>query len=181
MEILKFDDSEKSLSSKKPFGRGTILVAFIALVFGAGTALAGGTLSINDTNTIALDQGVASTVQCDEDGINVSLVTTLIGEDFYLTGFNLSGIDDAPSPDGCGGKMLTLKVYDENGIQKRLFTAEGVNINETSQIVGADLLRDPTTLSFDFSSFGGLLPTGEIVDGVQFINVSKVTVETSDV
>ena len=176
MEILKFDDSEKSLSPKKPFGRGTILVAFIALVFGAGTALAGGTLSINDTNTIALDQGVASTVQCDEDGINVSLVTTLIGEDFYLTGFNLSGIDGS-SPDGCGGKMFTLKVYDENGVQKRLFRT-GV-----SDILKADqpLTVDSTTLSFDFSGFEGLLPTGEIIGGVQFINVSKVTVETSDV
>lgn len=176
MEILKFDDSEKSLPSKKPSGRGAILVAFIALVFGAGTALAGGTLSINDTNTIALDQGVATTVQCDTDGIDVSLVTTLIDEDFYLTGFNLSGIDGT-SPNGCGGKMFTLKVYDQNGAQKRLYTSTGIDILQAQQ----PLAISSTTLAFDFSGFGDLLPTGEIIGGVQFINVSKVTVETSDI
>ena len=76
MEILKFDD-EKSPAPRKRSGRGAILVAFIAVALGAGTALASGTLTINSSDTIALDQGVAATVQCDTDGVDISLSSSI--------------------------------------------------------------------------------------------------------
>jgi hypothetical protein len=116
VEILKFDDSEKSLPSKKPSGRGAILVGFIALVFGAGTALASGSLTINSGNDIILDQGVVAANTCDSDGdVNLDLLTSLYideGEEkFVLTGVTLTGL----SGDNCAGKTVKIKVYGTDG------------------------------------------------------------------
>ena len=105
MEILKFDDAEKSSSARKRSRRGAILVTFVALVFGAGTALASGTLTINSDKTIALDQGVANSVQCDTD-ITVSLGTAYdVGStDFVFTGVDISNIDVTTMPNNCNNK-----------------------------------------------------------------------------
>lgn len=115
MEILKFDDSGSTSPSRKRSGRGAILVTFVALVFGAGTALASGTLAINTDNTIALDQGVAQTVQCDPDGVDISLSSSLqiaAGEEskFYLSGVTVSKIAD-----NCIGKDFRVRVYNAVG------------------------------------------------------------------
>ena len=113
MEILKFDDAEMSSSSRKRSGRGAILVTFVALVFGAGTALASGTLAINSGQGIELAQGVSQTVQCDSDGVNISLNSSLASDasTFYLGGISVTNIDDS-----CVGKYLRLKVYNNSGI-----------------------------------------------------------------
>ena len=117
MEILKFDESGTSSPSRKRSGRGAILVTFVALVFGAGTALASGTLTINNPqNTIALDQGVANSVQCD-DAINIVLNAPYDTDagDFLLTGVTVSGIDISNSTEHCLNKDFTMKIYDEDG------------------------------------------------------------------
>ena len=169
MEILKFDDSEKSLSSKKPFGRGTILVAFIALVFGAGTALAGGTLSINDTNTIALDQGVATTLNCDND-VDVTFGTNLVlpeeseDPDFIFNEVKVSNIDDA-----CLSKDFVLKVYDD-GLVQQVFcqTADdGCEFDGTSATKKYLGSPESGVLSFYFT---GNLSTS---------NIKHITIETT--
>ena len=123
MEILKFDESSPSSPSRKPLGRGAILVTFVALVFGAGTALASGTLQINNAqNTIALDQGVANSVQCDNAiGVTFGAPYDTVEEEFLLKNILISGIDtrtvlaDAADKDHCLGKYFTIKVYDSNG------------------------------------------------------------------
>jgi hypothetical protein len=176
MEILKFDD-EKSPAPRKRSGRGAILVAFIAVALGAGTALASGTLAINTNNTIALDQGVASTVQCDTDGITVSLGTNYDTSlsDFVLSSINISGID-VSSATNCSGKYLTIKIYDESGNLK-IFC---INPTDTGcQAGGTSAKRQVITSSLSYA-FTQKLPTGILVDDVRFVNVKNVTVESSD-
>ena len=114
MEILKFDESGSSSPSRKRSGRGAILVAFVAVVFGASTALASGTLTINNNEGIELAQGVQQTTQCDTD-VTISLDSALSDDasKFYLHGITVSEIADA-----CLGKYLRLKVYSSDGTQQ---------------------------------------------------------------
>jgi hypothetical protein len=151
MEILKFDD-EKSPAPRKRSGRGAILVAFIAVALGAGTALASGTLSINGTsNTIALDQGVAATVQCDTDGVDISLSSSInsTAEKFYVTGINVSKIADT-----CIGKSFRVRIYDSTGIANTFCDdqndADCFN-TYVEKTVTNDTSADLNSLSFSFS------------------------------
>ena len=173
MEILKFDGSETP-SSRKRSGRGAILVTFFALVFGAGTALASGTLTINGTNTIALDQGVANSVQCD-DNLVVSLSTNYETStaNFVFTGVSVSDINVDPAIlPNCSGKRFTIKTYDEDGVLQ-------VFCNATNDIgcqpggKSSKLTVSGTTLVYEFTQG---LPTG--IPG--FVNVKNVTVESSN-
>ena len=153
MEILKFDD-EKSPAPRKRSGRGAILVAFIAVALGAGTALASGTLSINGTsNTIALDQGVAATVQCDTDGVDISLSSSInsTAEKFYVTGIYVSKIADT-----CIGKSFRVRIYDSTGIANTFCDdhVDGADCYNTyvEKTVTDDMTStDLNSLSFSFS------------------------------
>ncbi len=173
MEILKFDESGSSSPSRKPFGRSAILVTFVALVFGAGTALASGTLTINSDNTVALDQGVANSVQCDS-AINVSLKTSYNTDldDFTYTGVDISNISS-----DCLGKYFTIHTYDEQGYAQ-IFCNSGDAGCATDGLSSKLLLSgSDTTLSYAFSKN---LPTGTLVGGIARVLVKTVTVESSD-
>ena len=176
MEILKFDESGSSSPSRKPFGRSAILGTFVALVFGAGTALASGTLTINSDNTVALDQGVAKSVQCDTS-INVSLKTSYDSrpsvEDFIYTGVDISGID---SP--CDGKYFTIHTYDEEGYEMP-FCISGTDTGCADDGKSSKLLATSgVTLSYRFTRG---LATGTVTGPTTRVNVSTVTVESSDI
>jgi hypothetical protein len=117
MEILKFDESGTSSPSRKRSGRSAILVTFVALVFGAGTALASGTLTINEGDDIELAQGVTQTTQCDTS-VDISLdsqlaITPGSPSKFYLRTISVSKISD-----DCLLKTLRLKVYSADGTQR---------------------------------------------------------------
>ncbi|CAB4908727.1 unannotated protein [freshwater metagenome] len=174
MEILKFDESGSSSPSRKRSGRGAILVAFVAVVFGASTALASGTLAINSNDGIQLAQGVAQTVQCDKDGIDVSLVTSY---DTMLDDFMLTGLDISKISSDCDGKLFTVKIYNDAtpGVLQE-FCKVGVNAgcSEVDSVATeATLPVDGTSLNYIFSNN---LPTGTPTG----INVAHVTVESSD-
>ena len=152
MEILKFDD-DKSPTSRKRSGRGAILVAFVAVALGAGTALASGTLTINTTDTIALDQGVAATVQCDTDGVDISLSSAIntTADKFYVTGINVSKIADT-----CIGKSFRVRIYDSTGIANTFCddNVDGADCYNTyvEKTVSDDMTStDLNSLSFSFS------------------------------
>jgi hypothetical protein len=169
MEILKFDDSGSSSSSRKRSGRGAILVTFVALVFGAGTALASGTLTINSANTIALDQGVANSVQCDLN-INVSLKTAYqpVSTNFVFTGVEVSDID-AP----CFNKYFTIHTYDEDG-NEQVFCLSGTDDGCAGDGKSSKLQVSSNTLSYAF--------TYNLITGTPTtVNVKTVTVESSDI
>jgi hypothetical protein len=117
MEILKFDESGASSPSRKRSGRGAILVTFVALVFGAGTALASGTLTINEGDDIELAQGVTQTTQCD-DSVDISLDSQLAIEPGNPSKFYLRGISVSKISDDCLSKTLRLKVYNATGTQQ---------------------------------------------------------------
>ena len=123
MEILKFDEGDTKPKSRKFSSRGSILVAAVAIMFGASTALAGSTLTINGNNKINLNQGVATTVQCDVNGVDLSLGTEFVPGSpagvFKLNKIEISDIDNA-DPDivtglGCKGKVLTIKLFGSSG------------------------------------------------------------------
>ena len=171
MEILKFDESGTSSPSRKRSGRGAILITFVALVFGAGTALASGTLSINSGNGIALDQGVAATVQCDNDGVNISLDSSIndIATKFYLTGISVTNISD-----NCIGKSFRLKVYDSTGNLQTFCDPGFPDIDCYStyvqKIVSDDLTStDNNPINFTFS---------KVLEIVDASTASHVTIES---
>ena len=172
MEILKFDGSEAP-SSRKRSGRGAILVTFIALVFGAGTALASGTLTINSDNTIALDQGVANSVQCDTD-ITVSLGTAydVSSTDFIFSGVNISNIDVTSMPNNCNNKYFTIKTYNSAG-SLQIFCIYGTDSGCQSDGKSAKLQVTSDSLAYSFTQ---RLATGTPGS----INVKNVTVESSN-
>jgi hypothetical protein len=176
MEILKFDD-EKSPTPRKRSGRGAILVAFVAVALGAGTALASGTLTINTDNKIALDQGVASTVQCDTDGITVSLGTDYdIGSsDFVLSSVSISDID-VTSATNCSGKYLTIKIYDESGTKRVFCTNPGEVFPDVGCLDDGKLAKLQVTGDSLTYNFTKKLVTGTVGN----INVKNVTVESSN-
>jgi len=158
MEILKFDESGASSPSRKRSGRGAILVTFVALVFGAGTALASGTLAINDNAGIELAQGVTQTVQCDDDGVKISMNSSLSADasKFFLQGISVSKIHDR-----CIGKTIRLKVYDNTGMQQVFCTPSGMTPDTgcvtdligtyVEGIVPDGLVNDENELAFAFS------------------------------
>jgi len=167
MEILKFDGSETP-SSRKRSGRGAILVTFIALVFGAGTALASGTLTINGDNTIALDQGVANSVQCDT-GLNVVLSTKYETStaNFIFSGVNISGISS-----NCLNKDFTIKTYNEAG-SLQVFCIYPTDTGCEPGGTSAKLQVSGPSLEYAFTQG---LPTGTPGS----VNVKNVTVESSN-
>lgn len=186
MEILKFDEAGSSSPSRKRSGRGAILVTFVALVFGAGTALASGTLTINNPeNTIALDQGVANSVQCD-DQIDVTLLApyNTTAEDFLLTGVSITGINDAS--DKCLGKWFKIRVYDSNGSPSvfcNTSTDTSVNCATDADGTYARLQVTSTTLNFTFTEgmkTGEPDPSSSATPRPRLVRVKNVTVESSD-
>ena len=199
MEILKFDESGSSSPSRKPFGRSAILVTFVALVFGAGTALASGTLTINNSNnTIALDQGVANSVQCDSEiDVTFNAPYNVVAEDFLLDGVTISGIDDAEGK--CLDKWFTIKIYDSNTAKSTFCigaTAVALAAAETpSRTITADsgcaadgqsakLQVSDTDLSFSFTKkmkTGEPDPSSSASPRPRLVRVKNVTVESSDI
>jgi hypothetical protein len=173
MEILKFDGSEMP-SSRKRSGRGAILVTFVALVFGAGTALASGTLTINSDNTIALDQGVANSVQCDTD-ITVSLGTAydVSSTDFIFSGVNISNIDVTSIPNNCNNKYFTIKTYNSAGSLQIFCVPAPTDAGCALDGKSAKLQVTSDSLSYSFTQ---RLATGTPGS----INVKNVTVESSN-
>ena len=180
MEILKFDESGTSSPSRKRSGRGAILVTFVALVFGAGTALASGTLEINNAeNTIQLTQGVAQTVQCDTDGIKVALRTAY---DSTFNDFVLSGVDISDISSNCEDKFFTVKIYNDDNpsvIQVFCSTTSDTSAGCSSLADGGTQAKKkvPSGGSLSYTFTQGLR-TGTITDG---INVSRITVESSEI
>ena len=181
MEILKFDESGSSSPSRKPFGRSAILVTFVALVFGAGTALASGTLSINTTNEIALDQGVANSVQCDTNLV-VGLKTeyNVSTKNFVYKGVDISDISNATG--GCLNKYFTIHTYDDEGYEQLFCNAYVPAVDDVpasgdlgcaSDGKSSKLKVEGTTISYRFTRN---LATGTLTD----VNVKTVTVESSD-
>jgi hypothetical protein len=183
MEILKFDESGASSPSRKRSGRGAILVTFVALVFGAGTALASGTLTVNSGADIELAQGVTQTTQCDTS-VDISINSALdfptpspsaspTPASFYLHQISVRGISD-----NCLGKTLRLKVYNTAGIQQTFCKATTTaDSGCTADVVGTyvegtpvnESTSDANTLSFTFSNI--LL--------IQDANTAKnITIET---
>jgi hypothetical protein len=190
MEILKFDESGASSPSRKRSGRGAILVTFVALVFGAGTALASGTLTVNGDNTIALDQGVAQSVQCDTSiGVTFGAPYNTEEEEFLLESILISGIDtrtveaDGADQDKCEGKYFTIKVYDSNGDLSVFCEGAGVTPDTGCASDGRSAKLQVTTNAADKTAntllyqFSKKMLTGE--PGI--VRVKNVTVESSDI
>ncbi|CAB4811909.1 unannotated protein [freshwater metagenome] len=125
MEILKFDESGTAAPSRKRSGRGAILVAFVAVVFGASTALASGTLTINNNDGIELAQGVQQTTQCDTD-VTISMDSALVFDDPNPSKFFLHGISVSDIADNCLEKTLRLKVYSAGGEQQSFCTVNDI-------------------------------------------------------
>jgi hypothetical protein len=173
MEILKFDEGDTKPKSRKFSSRGSILVAAVAIMFGASTALAGSTLSINTNNLIEISQGVAKTVQCDDNGVNISLETAFVpgttGE-FKLSKIKITGINASATSGttgiGCLGKFFTVKLYDNDSA-----TADFCVVAEDGCVGGNSVSKEVTADSLTYT----LTPTLVIDDKFTLTNVTIVS------
>jgi len=179
MEILKFDESGSSSRPRKPSGRGAILVAFVAVVFGAGTALASGTLTVNEGADIELAQGVTQTTQCDTS-VRISLESALeinagSASKFYLSKINVSGISD-----NCLTKTLRLKVYNAAGDQKSFCkTTSTADTGCIEDLQGTYIQGQPTEVTGGTSEDNTLSFTlSKILEIVNATTAKNITIET---
>ena len=166
MEILKFDESASSSPSRKRSGRGAILVTFVALVFGAGTALASGTLTVNGpSNQIQLTQAVATTAQCDDD-VTIGLETVYSDAGFKLSKVKVSAINDT----ACATKYMKIRVYPSSGTTPVVFCGSETGCFETGTAYSKAI--SGSTLDFVILS-----PSLVVADAS---TIGKVTVEITD-
>ena len=77
MQILRFEDAPEVAPKRKKSSAGWVGIGLVAALFGVSTAFASSTISINETNTINLAQGVVAVTGCDSD-IGILPSTTLV-------------------------------------------------------------------------------------------------------
>lgn len=177
MEILKFDEGDTKPKSRKFSSRGSILVAAVAIMFGASTALAGGTLTINGaSNTVEIGQGVAKTVQCDGD-LFLSLATTYVPSDgaFKLSQIKITDINDGITDNdgiGCRGKTLTVKLYNSTS-ETAAFCSDSLDSENGCNTGGTSVSK--TVGSGDTSLTFNLTPTLAIATADTIKNITIVS------
>ncbi|CAB4342283.1 MAG: hypothetical protein F2690_05615 [Actinobacteria bacterium] len=121
MSLLDFANQSKSPRSAKPF-KVILGAGALAAVIGLGSTFAAN-IRLNTGAPIEFGQGVAQTTACDSNVI-LTPISTFVnadgGGEFKFTAITLVGLDTTEqseiSPDGCAGKILTIKAYDDNGV-----------------------------------------------------------------
>ena len=157
MEILRFDESERSSSPRKKSSRTWLLLGFFGVVLGIGSAFASSTIAINGNNKVDLGQGVSVVTACDT-AVNISAQsgTTASGTSdptFYLKTLSVSDLNtvtktDATSP-ACGGKYLDLQVYHISGSNNVPYTCYEMGY-DSGELYAAD---GTTSLDNDVRNF----------------------------
>jgi len=123
MEILRFEDAEKSAPNRKKSARGMFIVGLVATLFGVGTAFASTTITINSDQPIDVGQGVSEITRCD-DAVNIAANSSVYtpGKSakpkFYFSGVTFSGVNqNAHSTidgSGCGGEVFDFQIWKKN-------------------------------------------------------------------
>jgi hypothetical protein len=163
MEILRFEEATTTAPKRKKSSKGYLTAGFVATLFGLGSALASGTISINGNAPIALGQGVTLVTACDT-AISVVPITAMTVEDpggptFYMTELQISGIDaaatNAVTGVGCGGITFDVQIYDGSNTP---YSCAALNIGDGPASVPGDLAlpscTDLNKLSFDVLAAG---------------------------
>ena len=122
MSLLNFTNPSKTPRNSKPL-KLILGVGALAAVIGLGSTFAAN-IQLNTGAPIEFGQGVAQTTACDSDVI-LTPISTFVnadgGGEFKFTAITLSGLDTTDqteiSPQGCAGKILTIKVYNKLGIK----------------------------------------------------------------
>lgn len=116
MELLKFSEGQKS-SRRGKNPAGFIGAGIMVAVMGLSSTLAG-TITIG-SGTVEFGQGVVNTAACDS---SITLTPTssydYTSNTFSVSQLDLSGIGTSSSStdgEGCLGKVLELRAYDETG------------------------------------------------------------------
>jgi hypothetical protein len=111
LRLDAFDESSKKKSKTKY--KAALGVGSVVSLFGIGSTLAAN-ISLNGGGNVEFGQGVATTAACDEDGFNVTPVTSFDNdagifrvETVEVTGVNLT-------PEGTGYGLSGSGVTDQN-------------------------------------------------------------------
>lgn len=178
MEILNLGGAQENDSSA-PKSRKKLRVLLgigaLAAVTGIGSTLAAN-ITLNDGGNVEFGQGVATTASCDGD-IMVTPVSGFDTEDdvFYLEEIQLSGIDTSTitgdgDTEGCAGKTLTIKAYDDAGSEP-LYTQEVAVFENDPWFTGSEV---------DGGSVSGSGFTINVLSSINAGDVFKITVESKD-
>ena len=91
MQILRFEDAPEVAPKRKKSSAGWVGIGLVAALFGVSTAFASSTISINETNTINLAQGVVAVKGCESD-IGILPSTTLVKKGAKKLDFDVTGL-----------------------------------------------------------------------------------------
>ena len=118
MEILRFEENESFAPRRKKSSRTWVALAFFGVVLGVGSAFASSTIAINGTNTVALGQGVAATVNCQPSGQSLTVtpgtnlwVDPTSSDSSKLSYFYLSSIDISNVDSNCVGQDFKVQIF----------------------------------------------------------------------
>ena len=120
MEILRFDDAGSSTPQRKKSPKGMLVVGLVATLFGISSAFASSTITINDSNTVDLAQGVVQVTGCDSK-IGVQPVTALTKNETGTVIFKVTAVTVGYKYDTstagyidtteCAGKAMKIQFY----------------------------------------------------------------------
>ena len=120
MEILRFDYAGSSTPQRKKSSKGMLVVGLVATLFGISSAFASSTITINDSNTVDLAQGVVQVTGCDSK-IGVQPVTALTKNETGTVLFKVTAVTVGYKYDTstagyidtteCAGKAMKIQFY----------------------------------------------------------------------
>ena len=120
MEILRFDEARSTSPRRKKSSRGMLAIGLVATLFGISSAFASSTITINDSNTVDLAQGVVQVTGCDSK-IGVQPVTALTKNETGTVLFKVTAVTVGYKYDTstagyidtteCAGKAMKIQFY----------------------------------------------------------------------
>ena len=120
MEILRFDEAGSTSPRRKKSSRGMLAIGLIGTLFGISSAFASSTITINDSNTVDLAQGVVQVTGCDSK-IGVQPVTALTKNETGTVLFKVTAVTVGYKYDTstagyidtteCAGKAMKIQFY----------------------------------------------------------------------
>ena len=120
MEILRFDEARSTSPRRKKSSRGMLAIGLIGTLFGISSAFASSTITINDSNTVDLAQGVVQVTGCDSK-IGVQPVTALTKNETGTVLFKVTAVTVGYKYDTstagyidtteCAGKAMKIQFY----------------------------------------------------------------------
>lgn len=177
MSLLNFNTSDPKRSGERKTLSIILGIGALVGVIAIGSTLAA-SINLNNSGPVEFGQGVAQTVACDSDGINLKPESTFInsqgGGSFMGTNIVVSDVDS--STGGCGGKIFTITAFGKTSpipIAQIVVTVSATSPWFTTEAISGVTLTDLSSSSFTITIDPNLVP-------IEASEVFQVTLESRD-